>query len=54
VLVKWAGRGKTSGLEVAQMTSRSAVLFHVRAGLVTRVVAYLDRERALADVGLSE
>jgi ketosteroid isomerase-like protein len=54
VLVQWAGRGKTSGLEVAQMTARSAVLFHVRAGKVTRVVAYLDRERALADVGLKE
>jgi ketosteroid isomerase-like protein len=52
VLVHWSGRGKASGLEVAQMTTRSAVLFHVRAGKVTRVVAYLDRERALADLGL--
>jgi ketosteroid isomerase-like protein len=54
VLVQWAGRGKTSGLEVDQMTTRSAVLFHVRGGKVMRVVAYLDRERALADLGLSE
>ena len=54
VLVHWSGRGKASGLEVARMTTRSAVLFHVRAGKVTRVVAYLDRERALAELGLSE
>jgi ketosteroid isomerase-like protein len=54
VLVHWGGRGKTSGLEVAQMATRAAVLFHVQAGKVTRVVAYLDRDRALADLGLSE
>jgi len=54
VLVGWAGRGKTSGLEVAHMTTRAAVLFHVRGGKVTRIVAYLDREHALADLALSE
>jgi ketosteroid isomerase-like protein len=54
VLVHWGGRGKTSGLEVAQMTTRAAVLFHVRAGKVTRLVAYLDRDHALADLGLKE
>ena len=53
-LVHWGGRGKTSGLEVAQMATRAAVLFHVRAGEVTRVVAYLDREHAFTDLGLSE
>jgi ketosteroid isomerase-like protein len=54
VLVHWGGRGKASGLEVAQMTTRAAVLFHVRAGKATRIVAYLDRDRALADLGLEE
>jgi ketosteroid isomerase-like protein len=54
VLVHWGGRGKTSGLEVAQMATRAAVLFHIRAGKVTQVVAYLDRDHALADLGLSE
>jgi ketosteroid isomerase-like protein len=53
VLVHWGGRGKTSGLEVGRMMTRSAVLFHVRAGKVTRLVAYLDRDRALADLDLA-
>jgi ketosteroid isomerase-like protein len=54
VLVRWGGRGKTSGLEVAHMATRAAVLFHVHGDKVTRVVAYLDRDRALADLGLTE
>jgi ketosteroid isomerase-like protein len=54
VLVHQGGRGKTSGLEVGQMQSKGATLFHVRGGKVTRLVNYFDRERALADLGLSE
>jgi ketosteroid isomerase-like protein len=47
------GRGKTSGLDLAQVPTRAAALFHVRAGKVTRLVVYWDRERALADLGLA-
>jgi ketosteroid isomerase-like protein len=36
------------------MLTRSANLFHVREGKVTRLVIYFDRNRAFADVGLEE
>jgi ketosteroid isomerase-like protein len=50
VLTHASGHAKASGLEIGQ--SRANV-FHVRGGKVTRLVAYWDRERALADVGLA-
>ncbi len=54
VLFHFSGRGKTSGLEVEQMGSASAGLFHIRNGKVTRIVLYFDRSTALNVVGLSE
>jgi ketosteroid isomerase-like protein len=53
VFIKLSGRGRTSGLEVDQMRAEGANLFHIRAGKVTRLVLYWNRERALADVGLA-
>jgi ketosteroid isomerase-like protein len=50
VLVRNSGRGRTSGME---LESRSvANLFHFRGGKVTRIIVYLDRAQALADLGL--
>ena len=53
VLVHRSERGKTSGLELGQMASQGAGLFHLRGGKVTRLVAYFDREHALAELGLA-
>jgi ketosteroid isomerase-like protein len=53
VLVRNSGRGKTSGIELGQMRTQVAYVFHVRDGRVTRFVTYWDRERALADLGLT-
>jgi ketosteroid isomerase-like protein len=54
VLQRLIGRGKTSGLDLDQVPAPGAVLFHIRGGKVTRLVGYFHRERALADLGLSE
>jgi ketosteroid isomerase-like protein len=54
VLVHRRGRGKTSGLELGGIGSEGAAVFHVCDGKVSRLIVYLDRERALADLGLNE
>jgi ketosteroid isomerase-like protein len=48
-LIRFRGRGKTSGLEIA---TTGAAMFQLRVGKVTRLVHYWDRDRALADLGL--
>jgi ketosteroid isomerase-like protein len=52
VLVNLSGRGKASGLPVGEMRAKGANLFHIRAGKVTSLALYWDREQALADSGL--
>jgi ketosteroid isomerase-like protein len=53
VLLRVSGRGKTSGLELEGLRTQAATLWHVDDGKVTRLVAYFDRDRALADLGLA-
>jgi ketosteroid isomerase-like protein len=54
VLYRRSGRGKTSGLELGDMYANGAILFEIRDGRVTRLLHYLDRERALADLAAEE
>ena len=49
-----AGVARRAGLEVGDIQMKGANLFHVRGGVVTRLVLYWDRERAFADFGLGE
>jgi ketosteroid isomerase-like protein len=52
VLVDYSGRGRTSGLEIAQVRTKGLTLFQISRGKVARLVFYLDRERGFADIGL--
>jgi ketosteroid isomerase-like protein len=52
VLVRNTGRGKASGVEVGEIQSKAANLFHVQDSKVIKIVLYWDRENALADLGL--
>jgi ketosteroid isomerase-like protein len=52
VLDHGVGRGKTSGLELREMGTKGAHLFHIRDGRVIKFVAYFLRERALSDLGV--
>src|SRR6476660_5651509 len=53
VLIRRSGQGKRSGVELGQIASEGAVLYHLRDGRVTRQVVYFDRDRAFADLGLA-
>jgi len=52
VLVRWHGRGKRSFVQVGETGARGAHLFRLDGDKVTRLVTYLDADRALADLGL--
>jgi ketosteroid isomerase-like protein len=54
VLSTVTGRGRRSGLDASQIATQGAQLFEIRDGKVTRLVQYYTRERAFADLGLTE
>jgi ketosteroid isomerase-like protein len=54
VLLRDAGRGRVSGMEIGRIRGERAMVFRIREGKVTRFVTYWDRDNALADLGLEE
>jgi ketosteroid isomerase-like protein len=53
VSFRCTGRGKASGVDLEQLQVNGATLFEVARGKVTSIVQYFDRDRALADLGLT-
>jgi hypothetical protein len=53
VLFHFSARRKTSGLELGQIGTKERACFTSAAPKVKRLVQYLDREHALADLGLA-
>src|SRR5689334_17087691 len=53
-LVRLSGRGKFSGVELADAGGKGAEVWHLKGATVTRLHMYFDRDRAYADLGLAE
>ena len=53
VLVRYLARGRTSGIDLGNVRTRGAQLFHVRDAKVTRLVNYFDRDSAVVELGLA-
>jgi ketosteroid isomerase-like protein len=53
VLLRNKGRGRESGIEIDEISTKAANVFTVREGKVTSLILYWDRDRAIAELGLS-
>jgi ketosteroid isomerase-like protein len=54
VLQRRTGRAKASGIELGEIGTEGASVFHIRDGEVIQLAVYWDRERALRDLGLEK
>jgi ketosteroid isomerase-like protein len=53
VFLRNEGRGRSSGIDVQEISVESANLFELRDGKVTKLVLYWERRRALDEVGFT-
>jgi hypothetical protein len=51
-LTAFSARGRSSGIEIAQVMARGASVVEIDEGRVTNIVLYFNRDLALADLGL--
>ncbi len=54
VLLRNTGRGKTSGVDLGEISKQSANLFEFNGAKVSRLVAYWERDLALQELGLTD
>ena len=47
------GRGKSSGIDLAQLNTNGATLFEVSSGKVVEIIQYTDRDHAFTDLDLT-
>jgi ketosteroid isomerase-like protein len=53
VFLRNEGRGRSSGIDIQEISVKSANVFELRSGKVTKLVLYWERQRALDAVGFS-
>ena len=52
ILLRNQGRGRGSGIDIGEISVKSANVFTIRGGKVTSLILYWDRDLAISDLGL--
>ena len=54
VFLRNTGRGRGSGIEINEISTRAANVFTIRAGKVTHLTLYWDRDEVISELGLTD